>query len=78
MDLKNIDIKAEVEKLVSKAKSDDKFMDKLKSDPVKAVESVLGVDLPDDACKKIVEGVKAKISLDKLGGVADMLGKLKK
>ncbi|MCQ2451532.1 MAG: hypothetical protein MJ075_00140 [Oscillospiraceae bacterium] len=75
MDLKNLDIKAEVEKLVAKAKDDKGFMDKLKSDPVKAVESFLGVDLPDEAIKKIVEGVKAKISLDKLGGIVDMFKK---
>jgi len=78
MDLKNLDIKAEIEKLVAKAKADDSFMEKLKANPVQAVESALGIDLPDDTIKGIVEGVKAKLSLDKLGGIGDLLGKLKK
>ena len=76
MDLKNLDIKAEINKIVDKAKGDDKFMDKLKANPVKAVEETVGVDLPDDMIKKVVEGVKAKISLDKLSDAAAGLKKL--
>jgi hypothetical protein len=33
------------------------------------------VDLPDDMINKVVDGVKAKISVDKAG---DMLGSIKK
>ena len=39
------------------------------------MESVLGVDLPDDQIEKLVDGVKAKLNLDKAG---DALGGLKK
>ena len=43
-----------------------------------AVEGVIGVDLPDDKIKTVVDGIKAKVSVDdvkdKVGG---LLGKLK-
>lgn len=70
----DLDIKAKITELVEKAKKDDKFKAELTKDPVKAVEGVLGVDLPDDQIKKIVDGVKAKVTLDSAG---DILGKIK-
>ena len=36
---------------------------------MKAVEGMLGVDLPDDTINNIVTGVKAKLNLDKLGSL---------
>jgi hypothetical protein len=74
-----VDIKAKIEELVNKIKSDDGLMSKFKSDPIKTVEGLIGIDLPDDQIKKIVDGVKAKISIDdigdKLGGLAKMFKK---
>ena len=70
-----MDIKAEITKIVDKIKGDDELLAKFKKDPVKAVEGLLGVDLPDDIIEKVVEGVKAKITLDKAG---DILGGIKK
>ena len=70
-----MDIKAEITKIVDKIKDDKDLMEKFKKDPVKAVEGLIGVDLPDDIIEKVVEGVKAKITLDKAG---DLLGGLKK
>lgn len=66
-----MDIKAKIEELVNKVKNDPKFLADFQKDPVKAVESVVGVDLPDDEINKIVDGIKAKITLDKAG---DLLG----
>ncbi len=68
-----MDIKAKVDEVVNKVKSDDKFAEKFKSEPIKAVEDVIGVDLPDDVVKNVVDGVKAKINV---GGIADKLGGL--
>ena len=39
------DIKDQITKVVDKVTKDEKLMDQFKKDPVKAVESVLGVDL---------------------------------
>lgn len=71
-----MDIKAEITKVVEKVTKDEKLMDQFKKDPVKAVESVIGVDLPDDMIKKVVDGVKAKISVDKLGDIAGTIKNL--
>lgn len=68
-----MDIKAKIDEVVNKVKSDDKFAEKFKSEPIKAVEDVLGVDLPDDVVNNVVEGVKAKVNI---GGVMDKLGGL--
>jgi len=70
------DIKEQITKVVDKVTKDEKLMSQFQKDPVKAVESVIGVDLPDDVVKKVVDGVKAKISIDKIGGFADSLKKL--
>ena len=62
-----------IKKLADKVQSDDEIKELFKKEPVKAVEKILGVDLPDDVVKKIIDGVKAKINLDKVG---DALGAL--
>ena len=68
-----MDIKAKIEEIVAKLKGDDKLMDKFQNEPVKTVEGLVGVDLPDDQINGIVDAVKAKINVgsitDKLGGL---------
>lgn len=70
-----MDIKSKIDELVSKVKNDRDFGKKFKENPVKAVEGVIGMDLPDEQINKIVDGIKAKVSLDdisgKLGGLFD-------
>ena len=63
-----MDIKAKIEELVAKIKSDKSLGDKFQKDPIGTVEGLIGVDLPNDQIEKIVDGIKAKINLDKLGG----------
>lgn len=64
-----MDIKARIEELVEKIKTDKELQRGFASDPVATIEKLIGIDLPDDQIKKIADGVKAKISLDKLGGL---------
>ncbi len=75
-----MDIKAKIEEIVNKIKNDGELREQFTKNPIKAVEKLIGVDLPDDTIQKIVDGVKAKISIDdigdKLGGVAGKLGGL--
>ena len=74
-----MDIKAKIEEIVNKVKSDKDFGTEFRKDPVKAVEKAVGVDLPDDTINALVDGVKAKIDLDNVGGaIGGLLGKLKK
>ena len=61
-----MDIKAKIEEIVNKAKSDPEFLNRLKEDPVKTLESVTGLDLPDDQVKAVAETLK-----DKLGSEVD-------
>ena len=68
-----MDIKAKIEELVGKIKADKNILAKFQKDPVTTVEELLGIDLPNDQVDKLVEGIKAKINVDKLSG---MLGGL--
>ncbi|MCI6320007.1 MAG: hypothetical protein MR803_01435 [Clostridiales bacterium] len=70
-----MDIKEQIESIVEKLQKDKALQAQFKKDPVKAVEKLLGVDLPDDMVEKVVAGVKAKLSLDDVSGI---VGNLKK
>lgn len=70
-----MDIKSKIDEIVVKIKGDKDFTSKFSSEPIKAVESVVGIDLPDDQIQSLIEGVKAKVSLDKADG---LLGSIKK
>ena len=59
-----MDIKVKIEEIVKKITSDKNLMSEFKSNPVKVVEKLIGIDLPDDKINSIVDGVKAKISVD--------------
>lgn len=63
-----MDIKAKIDEIVKKVKTDDDVKKLFMKDPVKAVEKLVGVNLPDDQIEKIVDAVKAKISVDKVAG----------
>lgn len=63
-----MDIRAKIDELTDKVKNDPEVAAKFKENPVSAVESLLGIDLPDDQVQQVVEAVKAKVSLDKIGG----------
>ena len=73
MNLNEAQIKAKIEEITEKIKNSDNLMAKFKAEPVKTLEELLGVDLPDEIIEKIVDGVKAKISFDK---ASDLLGGL--
>lgn len=78
-----MDIKAKIQQLVDTIQADKTLMDRFQKDPAKVVDELInklvGVDLPDEQVEKIVEGVKAKLSLNKvsdvLGGLGGLFGK---
>ena len=72
----NIDIKAKIGEIVEKLKNDDDLLEQFNKDPAKLIEEYVGIDLPDDQVNQLVEGIKAKIKLDKLGGALGGLGGL--
>ena len=71
-----MDIKEKIEELVKKLTADKNLLEKFEKNPVKVVEDLIGVDLPDDVINKIIDSVKAKINLDKVGDALNMLGGL--
>ena len=71
-----MDIKEKIEQIVNKVKSDKTLLSRFQKEPIKVVEELIGVDLPDDQLEKIVDAVKAKIDMDKIGDALGGLGKL--
>ncbi len=67
-------VKKKIEEVIEKIKNDRNFAAKFKKDPVKALEGVLDVDLPEDQLNAVISGVKAKINLDTIGSVLDSDG----
>ena len=69
-------VKEIVGKLIEIIQDDDKFEAKFDANPAKAIEEVIGVDLPDDTVNMIVKAVKAKeIQLDNLDDILEDKGK---
>ena len=67
-------LKEKVNEILEKIKNDKDLAAKCRKDPGVTVEELLGINLPDEQIAKVVEMVRAKIDMDKLG---DALGGLK-
>ena len=63
-----MDIKAKIEEIVEKIKNDKQIMAKFQKDPAAVIEELIGVDLPNDQLNDVVDAIKAKLTVDKLGG----------
>lgn len=59
-----MEIKEQITKVIERVTQDGALRSQFQTDPIKAVEQVLGVDLPEEAIEKIVQGVKAKLTAD--------------
>ena len=73
MELK-FDIKAKAEEIVEKLKKDPALLKRFQDDPIKTLETLTGIDLPDEQLKPVVAAVKAKLATADLG---DVLGVVK-
>ena len=71
-----MDIKGKAEEIVAKIKADKNLAAKFKANPIETIEGLIGVDLPDDMTKKVVDLVKSKLTADQLGDIAGKLGSL--
>ena len=71
-----LDIKAKIEELVEKIKKNPALLKKFNTETVKVVEELVGIDLPDEIIEKVVDGVKAKLTMDKVGDALGALGGL--
>lgn len=65
-----------IEQIVEKIKADKNIAADFQRDPISTVEKLIGIDLPNDQLQGVVDAVKAKIDLDKIGGMLGGLGGL--
>ena len=65
-----------IEKAVKKLMSDKDLLAKFEKNPASVIEELIGMDLPDELVNQVIDGIKAKIKLDQLGGVLGGLGKM--
>ncbi len=68
-----MDIKEQINKIVEKISKNPDIKEQFEKEPVKVIEKIVGIDLPDDAAMKIIDGVKAKITIDGVAKAADTL-----
>ena len=77
-----MDVKKIIENIVEKVQENGDLKERFEKEPVKVIESIIGVDLPDDIVEKVIDGVKAKIAFDKvddaMDAVSNIAGALKK
>ena len=71
-----MDIKKMAEELVEKIQKNPKLLSRFRSEPVKVIEELTGIDLPDAEIEKLAELIKAKIDLDKAGELLKGIGGL--
>lgn len=60
-----------VESVVKKLKEDPDMLASFKKEPIPVIEKLIGIDLPDEQIKKVIEMVKAKIAAEDLAEKAD-------
>jgi hypothetical protein len=68
-----MDMKEYVNKIVEEVSNNPNIKEQFEKEPVKVIEKVIGIDLPDDVVLKIIDGVKAKLSIDSVADVANAL-----
>ena len=71
-----MDIKKIAEELIEKIQKNPKLLAQFKDEPVKVIEELTGLDLPDDQLEKLAQLIKAKIDMDKVGDLLGGLGGL--
>lgn len=74
-----MDIKAQITKITETLAKDKTLYELFQKEPVKALEKITGLDLPDEIVQQIIDGVKAKLTADTLKNAAEgALGAFKK
>ncbi len=68
-----MDIKAKIGEIAAKITGDEKMKEKFEKDPAGTVKELIG-NIPPEQQQAIIEGVKTKVNLDKLGGLGNIGG----
>jgi len=67
------DVKDLIEKAIEVLKADENLLANFKKEPVKTLEKLLKIDLPDEQLDAVINGIKTKLAID---DVSDVLGKM--
>ncbi len=68
-----MDIKAQIEEIIEKVKSDNSIQEKFKSDPEGTIKGLVGDAADNDTVSKIIEAVKDAIGGGGLEGIKDKI-----
>ena len=68
-----MDIKEKIEAIIEEIKKNPNIKEEFEKEPAKVIEKFIGVDLPDDVVEKVVDGVKAKLTVDNVSKIAGAL-----
>ncbi len=68
-----MDIKGQIDKIIEEVSKNPNIKEQFEKEPVKVIEKIIGIDLPDDVVMKIIDGVKAKLTVDGVSKAADAL-----
>lgn len=68
-----MDIKDQINRIMEEVSKNPNIKEEFEKEPVRVIEKIIGVDLPDDVVMKIIDGVKAKLTLDSVSRAADAL-----
>ena len=75
-----MDIQKIISEVLKKLANDKTLKESFLKDPVKAIEKLTGLDLPNDQINAVIAGVKAKLDVDDVAGkakdIANALGGL--
>ena len=58
-----MDIKEQINKIINEVSKNPDIKEQFEKEPVKVIEDLIGVDLPDDIVMKIIDGVKAELTI---------------
>ena len=66
-----MDIQKIINDVIEKLKKNENLKEDFVNNPTKVLESLVGIDLPDDKIDPIIDGIKAKLNLDELADKAE-------
>ena len=78
-----MDIQKIITEVLNKLTNDKALKNKFLKEPVKIIEQLTGLDLPDDQIDAVIKGIKAKLDIDDvadkakglMGALNSLLGK---
>lgn len=68
-----MDIEKIISDVLQKLKVDDSLKSSFLKDPVATLEKTLGIDLPDEQIKQVIDGITQKLGGAAAGGILDKI-----